>query len=112
AKRRQSNPLRCGVESGVPPRRHGDHRFSIPRPHRGSRRGRARRGSNAPPNKCGTDDNRESPAMLLVQDLLREGCTICAYDPAAMERAQEVLKSGVEFATDSYQAAKGADALL
>jgi UDPglucose 6-dehydrogenase len=62
--------------------------------------------------KGGTDDIRESPALLLVQELLREGCNICAYDPAAMERAKEVLKTGVEFADDAYQAAKGADALL
>jgi UDPglucose 6-dehydrogenase len=62
--------------------------------------------------KGGTDDIRESPALLLVQDLLREGCHVCAYDPAAMERAKEVLKSGVEFASDAYAAAKGADALL
>jgi UDPglucose 6-dehydrogenase len=62
--------------------------------------------------KGGTDDIRESPAMLLVQELLREGCHICAYDPAAMERAKEVLKSGVEFASDAYEAATGADALL
>jgi len=62
--------------------------------------------------KGGTDDIRESPAVLLVQELLREGCHICAYDPAAMERAKEVLKSGVEFAADAYQAAKGADAVL
>src|ERR1017187_6624692 len=62
--------------------------------------------------KGGTDDIRESPALLLVQELLREGCHICAYDPAAMERAREVLKSGVEFAADAYQAAKGADAVL
>jgi UDPglucose 6-dehydrogenase len=62
--------------------------------------------------KGGTDDIRESPAVLLVQELLREGCNICAYDPAAMERAKEVLKTGVEFANDAYQAAKGADALL
>jgi UDPglucose 6-dehydrogenase len=62
--------------------------------------------------KGGTDDIRESPAMLLVQELLREGCHVCAYDPAAMERAKEVLKSGVEFASDAYEAAKGADALL
>jgi len=62
--------------------------------------------------KGGTDDIRESPAVLLVQELLREGCNICAYDPAAMERAKEVLKTGVEFADDAYQAAKGADALL
>jgi UDPglucose 6-dehydrogenase len=62
--------------------------------------------------KGGTDDIRESPALLVVQDLVREHCQVRAYDPAAMERAKEVLKSSVEFATDAYQAATGADALL
>jgi UDPglucose 6-dehydrogenase len=62
--------------------------------------------------KGGTDDIRESPALLLVQELLREGCRICAYDPAAMERAKEVLHTGVEFASDAYEAATGADAVL
>ena len=62
--------------------------------------------------KGGTDDIRESPALLLVQELLREHCQIRAYDPAAMERAKEVLKSGVEFAKNPYEAAKDADALL
>ncbi len=62
--------------------------------------------------KGGTDDIRESPAMLLVQELVREGCRICAYDPAAMENAKQMLKSGVDFAADSYEAAAGADALL
>ena len=62
--------------------------------------------------KGGTDDIRESPALLLVQELLREGCHVCVYDPAAMERAKDVLKSQVEFASDAYGAAKGADALL
>src|ERR1700723_1655334 len=62
--------------------------------------------------KGGTDDIRESPALLLVQDLVREGCHVCAYDPAAMVRAKEVLKSGVEFAADAYEAARGADAVL
>jgi len=62
--------------------------------------------------KGGTDDIRESPALLLVQELLREGCRVCAYDPAAMERAQEALGNGIEFAPDAYQAAKGADAVL
>jgi UDPglucose 6-dehydrogenase len=50
--------------------------------------------------------------MLLVQELVREGCHIRAYDPAAMERAKEVLKSGVEFASDAYEAATAADAVL
>ncbi len=62
--------------------------------------------------KGGTDDIRESPALLLVQELLREHCQVRAYDPAAMDRAKEVLKSGVEFTKDAYEAATGADALL
>jgi len=62
--------------------------------------------------KGGTDDIRESPALLLVQSLLQEGCQIAAYDPAAMKRAQEVLTAGVEFASSAYEAAHGADALL
>ncbi len=62
--------------------------------------------------KGGTDDIRESPAMSLVQTLLQEGCKISAYDPAARERAREVLNSSVEFAGDAYEAARGADALL
>ena len=62
--------------------------------------------------KGGTDDVRESPAIMLIQSLLQEGCEIAAYDPAAHERAREVLNSSVRLAEDAYDAAKGADALL
>ena len=62
--------------------------------------------------KGGTDDIRESPAILLVQALLQEGCRICAYDPAAQERAKEALPSSVQFAESAYEAARDADALL
>src|SRR3989475_1119581 len=62
--------------------------------------------------KGGTDDIRESPAILLVQSLLQEGCQIAADDPAAGERAREVLNSNVEFVNSAYEAASGADALL
>jgi UDPglucose 6-dehydrogenase len=62
--------------------------------------------------KGGTDDIRESPAILLVKDLLQCGCQIAAYDPAAVERAREVLNSRVEFVSSPYEAAVGADALL
>ncbi|HLW85881.1 MAG TPA: UDP-glucose/GDP-mannose dehydrogenase family protein [Candidatus Sulfotelmatobacter sp.] len=64
--------------------------------------------------KGGTDDIRESPAIFLVQALLQEGCHITAYDPAAMERAQEALPSNpnLKFASSAYEAANGADALL
>jgi len=62
--------------------------------------------------KGGTDDIRESPAILIVQVLLQEGCKITAFDPAAMERTQEMMASGVRFANSAYEAATGADALL
>jgi len=62
--------------------------------------------------KGGTDDIRESPALHLVESLLQEGSTITAYDPAAMERAREVLGSKIEFASSPYEAAHDADALL
>ncbi|MGA2101972.1 MAG: UDP-glucose/GDP-mannose dehydrogenase family protein [Candidatus Sulfotelmatobacter sp.] len=62
--------------------------------------------------KGGTDDIRESPALILVQTLLQEGSKICAYDPAAIERTREVLGSAIVFANSAYDAAHGADALL
>jgi UDPglucose 6-dehydrogenase len=62
--------------------------------------------------KGGTDDIRESPAILLVQALLQEGCTIAAFDPAARKRAAEVLNGNVEFCDSAYDAARDADALL
>src|ERR1700677_1925861 len=62
--------------------------------------------------KGGTDDIRESPAILIVQSLLQEGCKITAYDPAAMERTREVMNSGIKFVNSAYEAATGADALL
>jgi len=62
--------------------------------------------------KGGTDDIRESPALAIVQALLQQGCNITAFDPAAMERARELLNSGICYAGSSYEAAHDADALL
>jgi UDPglucose 6-dehydrogenase len=62
--------------------------------------------------KGGTDDIRESPAILLIQALLQEGSQVIAHDPAAMARAKEALPAAVEYAATPYDAARGADALL
>jgi len=63
--------------------------------------------------KGGTDDLRESPAVAIVRSLLKQGCEIVAYDPAAMEKAAEELPfPGLSFARSAYDAAGGADALL
>jgi len=63
--------------------------------------------------KGGTDDIRESPAIEIVKSLLKEGCEIRAYDPAANDRAREVLPSqGISCYESAYDAIKGADALV
>ncbi|NYF79619.1 UDP-glucose dehydrogenase family protein [Granulicella arctica] len=64
--------------------------------------------------KGGTDDIRESPAIELIQMLITEGCSIQAFDPAAMARAEQVLLSGpnLQYMQDAYEAAKDVDALL
>lgn len=62
--------------------------------------------------KGGTDDVRESPAIDIIKGLIDEGCQITAFDPAAMERAKELLGNSIAYARDPYAAAKDADALL
>jgi len=60
-----------------------------------------------------TDDVRESPAIAIVNQLVREGASLRVYDPAAMRRADELLsKEGITFAMNPYDAAAGSDALL
>ena len=63
--------------------------------------------------KGGTDDIRESPALALIEELVREGSSIAVYDPAAMERVRAERKGfDVTFCDSAYDAAQGADALL
>jgi UDPglucose 6-dehydrogenase len=64
--------------------------------------------------KGDTDDIRESPAIDIIHMLLNEGCSVAVFDPAAMERTQQVLPAGdhLRYATNAYEAAEDADALL
>ena len=62
--------------------------------------------------KGGTDDIRESPAIAIVESLLKEGSEVIAYDPAAMDRAASVLAGNIRFASSPYEAAEDCDALL
>jgi UDPglucose 6-dehydrogenase len=61
-----------------------------------------------------TDDIRESPAIDLVEMLLAEGCSVVAYDPAAMKRAEAEMPASAQlrYATDVMDAVTDADALL
>jgi UDPglucose 6-dehydrogenase len=63
--------------------------------------------------KGDTDDVRESPAIAIVHELIKEGVHIQVYDPAAMQKAGPMLPiQSVTFASSAYEAASGCDALL
>lgn len=61
--------------------------------------------------KPNTDDVREAPSLVIMRELQRRGARVQAYDPAAMEQAQRILPE-VDYRTDAYSAAEGADAVV
>ncbi len=61
--------------------------------------------------KPNTDDMRDAPSIPLVKGLLDRGASVKAFDPVAREQAEKVFE-GIEFASDAYAAADGADALV
>jgi UDPglucose 6-dehydrogenase len=62
--------------------------------------------------KPNTDDIREAPALYIIEELLKEGATIAAYDPEAMENVQKTLGDKIVYSNNQYDALKGADALI
>lgn len=59
-----------------------------------------------------TDDMRESSALTVIQDLLDAGASVKVHDPAAMHEARRRLGHTVLYASSSYDALDGADALV
>ncbi len=62
--------------------------------------------------KPNTDDVRDSPAVDIIEGLLRGGAVVRAFDPAAMETARVVLGDRIEYAEDTYDAVADADVLV
>ncbi|MBE6467681.1 MAG: UDP-glucose/GDP-mannose dehydrogenase family protein [Alphaproteobacteria bacterium] len=61
--------------------------------------------------KNGTDDVRESPAMQIVEQLLKNNARLCVYDPKAVANAKKILGDKVEYASSELKAVKNADAV-
>ncbi|HMV05287.1 MAG TPA: UDP-glucose/GDP-mannose dehydrogenase family protein [Accumulibacter sp.] len=63
--------------------------------------------------KPNTDDMREAPSRVLLQELFQRGATVCAYDPVAINEAQRIFanESRLSYATSPMAALVGADAL-
>ena len=61
--------------------------------------------------KPNTDDMREAPSIEIIEALQARGARVKAYDPVAMEHADDLLPS-TTFCATAYDAAKEVDALL
>ncbi len=61
--------------------------------------------------KPNTDDIREAPALYLIDDLLKAGAKVKAFDPEAMKNVQAIYNGQLNMAQDQYEALIGADAL-
>ena len=59
-----------------------------------------------------TDDMREAPGLVLIAKLLKAGCQIRAYDPAAMNECKRRIGDVIYYARDMYDAVLDADVLM
>ena len=62
--------------------------------------------------KPNTDDIREAPALYIIDELLKEGAHICAYDPEAINNVRNLIGNKIEYAENQYDCLEGADALI
>lgn len=59
-----------------------------------------------------TDDMREAPSLVIIDELLAAGAKVIAYDPVAMHEAERILGNKITYSIDQYATLEGADALV
>ena len=59
-----------------------------------------------------TDDMREAPSITIINELLKRGAKINAFDPKAMLNARKIFKDKINYSANAYDACIGADCLL
>ncbi len=62
--------------------------------------------------KARTEDMREAPAVRVIDGLLEAGARVRAFDPEAMKEARKRYGDRIEYGSNSYEVADGADAVL
>lgn len=62
--------------------------------------------------KPGTDDMREAPSLILIDRLLKEGLDVKAFDPAATERAKEIIGNRIGYADNIDEAVADVDIII
>ena len=58
-----------------------------------------------------TDDIREAPALVFINQILEAGGTVRVNDPVAEENVRAMYEDRIVYCPDRYEAAEGADAL-
>ena len=62
--------------------------------------------------KPNTDDIRFAPSLYIIEELLKLGYEITAFDPAATNNVKKKIEEQIMFSNDMYETTNGADALL
>lgn len=61
--------------------------------------------------KPNTDDIREAPAITIIDDLLKAGAKVKAFDPEALDNFKDLMGDKIEYSKDQYEVLVDADAL-
>lgn len=59
-----------------------------------------------------TDDIREAPALYIIQELVKHGATVTAFDPEGIDNVKALIGDKIQYSSNQYEALEGADALL
>ena len=59
-----------------------------------------------------TDDIREAPALYIIQELVKHGATVTAFDPEGIDSVKALIGDKIQYSSNQYEALEGADALL
>jgi UDPglucose 6-dehydrogenase len=59
-----------------------------------------------------TDDMRDAPALVVIEELLAAGARIQAHDPEALGSARRIFGDRISYYETNYDALAGADALV
>lgn len=62
--------------------------------------------------KPNTDDIREAPSLVVIEELLKRGASIAAFDPEAMDNVRKLYEGRITFVAKCYDALVDADALV
>lgn len=62
--------------------------------------------------KPGTDDMREAPSLVLIDELIEAGCMVRAYDPISMDECRRRIGDKIVYCKDIYETIEGSDVLF